>query len=410
MKWLKTKQVRNRFLYTLLLLIVFEIGTYITLPGIGLSKIEGTTALYNLMNLSSGGSISRFGLLALGASPYITATIIVQLLAKGILPYYKNLSEQGRMGQVRLAQHTRIFTLVFGWFTALSILFSNTVSTAVGIVITADTTTKFLLSFILAFGGLFVSYIGELIDEKGIGNGQSNIIAFGILTTLPAQFYNVFTQKDFYTSDMSPYLISVGVLAVVYIVVSIIAVFSNNKEYKLPLQAKNYNVDIKAHYLPIKLLASSVMPIIFASSVFTIISVIGTVTQNVWNFADYTTWSGLALYSVLIFIFSYMYNLIQVDGEQISKNLKEGSMYIKGVSNENTESYLNKRVVKITNIGAPILTIIASASLLAELLLPVKFGLALTGVSILILVGVIQDMIHQIKGLTSKNNYKEIIE
>ena len=410
MKWIKTKQVRNRVLFTLLMLAIFEFGTFVTLPGIKIDYSNNQSAIANLMNLSSGGSLSRLGLLALGASPYVTASILVQLFSKGLVPYYKKLSMQGVAGQMKLAQHTRLYTFLFGILTAVGILYSPTISHTIGVSITADNNTKLILSIVLASGGLFVSYIGSLIDEMGIGNGQSNIIAFGILTSLPGQFYNIYDTQKYYTNNFTPYLQSVILAIVAYLIIIVISYFANKKEYTFPLQSKNYNVNIKAHYLPVKLLASSVMPIIFASSLLAIIGSIGQVTGHIWTFTDYSTWAGILFYSILIFVFSYLYNLVQIDSEELTKNLRESSMYIKGVTNENVEKYINNKVIGITNIGAPILTIIAITSLILEIVSPIKLGLSLTGINILILVGVIQDICHQIAGLTAKNNYQPIFK
>lgn len=410
MKWIKTKQVRNRVLFTLLMLAIFEFGTFVTLPGIKIEYSNNQSAIANLMNLSSGGSLSRLGLLALGASPYVTASILVQLFSKGLVPYYKKLSMQGVAGQMKLAQHTRLYTFLFGILTSIGILFSPTISHTIGVSITADNNTKMILSIVLASGGLFVSYIGSLIDEMGIGNGQSNIIAFGILTSLPGQFYNIYDTQKYYTNNFTPYLQSVILAIVAYLIIIVISYFANKKEYTFPLQSKNYNVNIKAHYLPVKLLASSVMPIIFASSLLAIIGSIGQITGHIWTFTDYSTWIGILFYSILIFVFSYLYNLVQIDGEELTKNLRESSMYIKGVTNENVEKYINNKVIGITNIGAPILTIIAITSLVLEIVSPIKLGLSLTGINILILVGVIQDICHQIAGLTAKNNYQPIFK
>lgn len=410
MKWIKTKQVRNRVLFTLLMLAIFEFGTFVTLPGIKIEYSNNQSAIANLMNLSSGGSLSRLGLLALGASPYVTASILVQLFSKGLVPYYKKLSMQGVAGQMKLAQHTRLYTFLFGILTAIGILYSPTISHTIGVSITADNNIKMILSIVLASGGLFVSYIGSLIDEMGIGNGQSNIIAFGILTSLPGQFYNIYDTQKYYTNNFTPYLQSVILAIVAYVIIIIISYFANKKEYTFPLQSKNYNVNIKAHYLPVKLLASSVMPIIFASSLLAIIGSIGQITGHIWTFTDYSTWTGILFYSILIFVFSYLYNLVQIDGEELTKNLRESSMYIKGVTNENVEKYINNKVIGITNIGAPILTIIAITSLVLEIVSPIKLGLSLTGINILILVGVIQDICHQIAGLTAKNNYQPIFK
>ena len=217
-------------------------------------------------------------------------------------------------------------------------------------------------------------------------------------------------MKKYYINNFNPYIQSVALAIIGYLIIIVISYFANKKEYTFPLQSKNYSVNIKAHYLPVKLLASSVMPIIFASSLLAIIGSIGQLTGNIWTFTDYSTWTGILFYSILIFVFSYLYNLVQIDGEELTKNLRESSMYIKGVTNDNVEQYINNKVIGITNIGAPVLTIIAITSLILEIVSPIKLGLSLTGINILILVGVIQDICHQIAGLTAKHNYQPIFK
>lgn len=406
----KNKQVRNRILYTLFIVLIFHIGTLITLPGVEIA-VQRKNNFANILNLTSGGALQNFGFLALGVSPYITASILIQLLSRGLVPYYTELNEQGQLGRQKISQHTRYFSILFGLASAITILFNPDFSTLLGVTINATVNEKYLLAIVLAAGALFTTYLGEKIDEKGVGQGSSVLIGFGVLMNMPQQVITVYQAWPFYEAvgQLHYYWTGVASLSVAYIVVTLVSIWANKKEYKINIQSKSNEKIIKAHYMPIKLLASSVMPVIFSTSILSLIATIGTLFGYTIHIADYTNPIGFALYIVLILIFSYIYNTIQIDGREISKGLNEGGMYILGVSNLDTEKYITKKVLKITNLGAPILAFIAGIAIGVELLVPGDFGLSLTGINILILVGTIQELIHQIKGLTEKNSYGDIL-
>lgn len=406
MKWIKTKQVRNRVFYTILILAIFQIGTFLVLPGIKTYSSDGNS-LSSLLNLTTGGTLSRFGFLALGVSPYITSSIIVQILSKGISKKYTELQEKGYLGQQKLAIYTRYWSLFFGFLTGLAIMFTNDLSTLLAIQINLDITERILLSVILSVGALFVNYLGDLINENGIGNGQSLMITVGILSNFPYEIGRLFSEENFIRTNN--FYISLLIMSITYVVITIFTYIINKKEYRLPLQSKMSLVNFKAHYLPLKLLASSVVPVIFATSILTILSTIATVTHQNWDFLDYNNWTGMIIYSILIFLFTYLYNFVQIDTNKISQDLVKSAIYILDIEDIKSKSYLNKKILHLSNIGAPALTILAISSIIISKFTPVDLQMTLTGVSLLIVVATFQELFAQIKGLTDKNNYKELI-
>lgn len=407
MKWLKTKSVRDRIFYTIFILALFQLGSFMTLPGVIVHQTN--SAVVDLINLTAGGTLSKFGFLALGVSPYITASIIIHLGSKGLVPYYVRLMEQGQSGRAKMAQHTRYLTVFFGMLSSLAITFSPHMSGVIGVTITANTSEKILLSIIMTAGALFSTYLGDRINERGIGNGQSMLIASGVISTLPGQVLIITDSYSLYKTLADQYWWSVALIATSTLLVILTAIWANNKEYHFPIHNKQNKEQIKAHYFPIKLLASSVMPVIFASAIISMVSVAAISISVDSSWFDMTQPKGIIVYCVLIYFFSYLYNLIQVDGEEISKNFKESGTYIIGVEQSRTAKFLSQKVISITHKGAPILLILAGLSLIADYMSPIKFGASLTGISVLILVGVVQELIHQIKGLTNKNNYEELI-
>lgn len=404
-KWIKTRQVRRRLIYTFLILIAFKIGTYLTLPGVNISTGENTNSLLTLFNLTSGSSLSQFGLFALGVSPYISASIIIGIFAQGVLPYYKRLRDSGESGNIKIAQHTRVLTLIIAFIQAFTIMSSSTLYESIGLTFPSDTTSKLMLAGILAMGSLLVLYMAESIDLNGIGNGQSLIITTGIITQLPVQLYSSIKYQSFYGNTFWQ---SFYIMVAVLIVITVVSIFVNNKEYKIPLQNMTSNVHTKAHYLPVKLLVSSVTPVIFASSVISLGGSLATVFNFDSKYFSFYNIEGIAVYATLIILFSFIYNLVQVSGTRVSDDLNKTSMYITNIRPTETKSYINKKILKITLIGSPILVLLASTAMLVELFLPVKLGLAISGTSLFIVVSAIQELVSQVNGLTDKNNYKEI--
>ena len=188
MKWFKTKEVRNRIFYTLIILAIFELGTYITLPYISTVSGGSLNSLGNLLNITTGGSLGRFGFLALGISPYVTASIVVQLLTKGI-PQLKRISEKGDTGKRKIAQYTRLVSIVFAFLTAFSFIFNPHLAVTMGVIVEATIKQRFLLCLIMTAGSIFTIWLSEKIDKYGIGQGSSLLIGFGILANIPQQAY-----------------------------------------------------------------------------------------------------------------------------------------------------------------------------------------------------------------------------
>lgn len=407
MEWIKTKEVRQRVFYTILIIAVFQVGTFIPLPYIEHTNSSQNT-LNGLLNLTTGGALSRFGLLMLGISPYITASILVQILQKTI-PSWKRKAQQAE-GRSQIGQYQRLITMLFAFAQSFGLLFNQYMATQLGVILPSQTSEKLIVIFLLIVGSVFTSYLGERIDENGVGQGASVLIAFGILSTIPAQVFKIYKLYPMYKTmnQLDGYWKQVGIITGIFLVMLILSILANKKEYKFPIQSMTNKYRVKAHFFPIKLLASSVMPVIFATAMLTLFSTISTVFNYNWNWVSYTTKQGFAVYVILIFLFSFIYNFIQIDGEEIQEQFNQSGVYFIGHKGTEVSSFLGKQLYKVTWKGAPLLTLIATIAIGIELVAPQQFGLSLTGVSLLIVVGVIQELIHQIKGLTSKHNYKEV--
>lgn len=407
MSWFKTKEVRRRIEITILIIILFQIGTFIPLPFIEKINTNEST-LNSLLNLTTGGALSRFGILMLGIGPYITSSILVSILQKTI-PSWKKKSQLPQ-GRQTIGQYQRLITILFAVFQGSGLIFNKFMAAQLGVLVPDVTSQQVLIIFLLTVGSLFTSYLGEKIDEYGVGQGASVLIAFGILSTIPGQIMKVYKLYPVYSklNQLPDYWRQVGIMVAIFLFILILSYFANKKEYNFPIQSMVNKYKVEAHYFPIKLLASSVMPVIFATAFITIFSTINTVGKHNWKWVNYTTTSGFVIYILLIFLFSFIYNYIQIDGEEIQKYFNQSGIYFIGHRGTEVAKFINRKLYKITWMGAPVLTIIATIAIGIELVAPQKFGLSLTGVSLLIVIGVAQEMVHQIKGLTNKHNYKEL--
>ena len=408
MKWLKTKRVRNRILFTLFIILLFEVGTFIPLPYVEHTQVQ--SPLGSLLNLVTGGALSRFGLFALGCSPFISASIITQLWTIGF-PSWERLSKQGKEGQVKIYRRTQILAVILGVIQIYGILASKTLQAQLGLnILTTNIYQTIYLIVLTTVGSLVVSYLCSRINEKGIGQGQSVIIAVGILGNIPSivlQFMSAY-NRYLANNDLTTYWQYFAVIIVVLLTVVVLCIVANKKVFKLPIHSSVNSQYIEAHYFPIKLLASSVMPIIFASMIMSVLKITSDFKNLNWTWTSYTTKTGFAVYIVVIMLMTFIYNSIEINGDTLQDDLSNGSMYLLGVRPTQSAKVIRKKLFKINLIGAPVLAFIAGLSLAVAVFTPIDFATSINGLSVLILVGVSQEVVYQIKGLTQKTNYRRL--
>lgn len=408
MKWLKTKRVRNRILFTLFIILLFEIGTFVPLPYV--EHTQSQSEFGSLLNLVSSGALSRFGLFALGCSPFISASIVTQLWTIGF-PSWERLAKQGKEGQSIIYRRTQIIAVFLAVLQSYGIIVSKTIQSQLGLNITTtniyQTTYLIMLTVV---GTLIVSYLCSRINEKGIGQGQSVIIAVGILGNIPSIVINFINAYKYYSSinDITSYWKQFAVVIGVLLLVIVLCVVANKKVFKLPIHSENNSHYIEAHYFPIKLLASSVMPVIFASMIMSVLKIISDFKNLNWTWTSYTTKKGFVVYILVILLMTFIYNSVEVNGDTLQEDLTKGSMYLIGVRPTQSSKVIKKKLFRINLIGAPVLALIAGLSLAVNVFTPIQLGSSINGLSVLILVGVLQEVIYQINGLTQKTNYKEL--
>ena len=411
------KDIRKRLLFTLSILIIFRIGSQVTVPGVNAGAIQtfATTGIFGLLNTFSGGALSNFSLFSMGVSPYITASIVVQLLQMDILPTFVEWSKQGEVGRRKLNQATRYITLVLAFVQSIGITASFNTLSSISLVKTPNVSTYLLIGTILTAGSIIVTWLGEQITDKGFGNGVSMIIFSGIIASIPKMFSTIY--EDFFVNVRSGELtrsyIIVALLIVVGLAIVFFTTFVQQAEYQIPIQyTKLVQGAPTSSYLPLKVNPAGVIPVIFASSITTIPSTIlpffskVTWLSHLQGLLSYNTPSGMITYAILIILFSFFYTFVQVNPEKTAENLQKNGSYIPSVRpGRETEKYMSSLLKRLATIGAVFLAFISLAPIAAQQFMHLTSSIALGGTSLLILISTGIEGMKQLEGYLLKRQY-----
>ncbi len=419
----KVKDIRSRILFTVLILFVFRLGTHITVPGVDASRLNTIADLpfLNMLNLVSGGAMQQFSIFSMGVSPYITASIVIQLLQMDIVPKFVEWSKQGEVGRKKLNQATRYLTLVLGFVQSMTLTAGFNYYTQLGFVNNPNMATYIVIGLILTAGTMLVTWLGEQITERGIGNGVSMIIFAGIISRLPASikeliedyFINV-DQSDIWLNAIFMALLVIAVLIVITLVT-----YVQQAERKIPIQyTKRVAGAPTSSYLPLKVNAAGVIPVIFASSFITtpnaIIQALGssyrgeTWYEVVQTIFSYNTVPGAIIYTVLIVAFTFFYAFVQVNPEKLAENLQKQGSYIPSVR-PGTEEYVSRLLMRLSTVGSIFLGLVALLPIIAQMAWNLPQSIGLGGTSLLIIIGVALDTAKQLEGLMLKRKYTGFI-
>ena len=430
----KTPEVRKRLLYTLLLIVIFRFGCYIVAPGvdsIALAEVMGSnTGLSGIMDIISGGAFSKFTIFAMSISPYITASIVIQLLTMVIPSLEKLAKEGGEVGRQKMNKYTKILTIVLALVEAIGVYLSYR-----GQEVFVDNTflTGFILVLSLITGTSILMWLGEQITQKGIGNGISVLILVGILARLPDVTRTIFGLIVPNASFSTTGLITALAIVVGAIVLVAAVVFVQNAERRIPVQYSKKVVGRKmvgaqSTHIPLKLAMAGVMPVIFASSFMTFPAMIIQIfvpdianqtgfLAGLYNFSIATSTSNVGLgysivnaivYLLLIVGFTFFYTYATFNPAEVSNNIKKNGGFIPGIrAGKPTTEYLSSIISKLTAFGGIFLSIIA---ILPMLLRFTNLNIAFGGTSILIVVGVALETVQQLESQLAMRHYKGFLE
>jgi preprotein translocase subunit SecY len=413
------EELRGRILNTLLFIAFFRLGSYIALPGVDATKLTqtGEGGLFGLLNIFSGGALSNASVFALGIMPYISASIAIQLLTIA-LPYFQKMQKDGESGRKKLNQITRILTI----FVTAAQAFTYLQVTIPTDAIMVDPWFFRLYGVAILIGGtMLCMWLGEKITDKGIGNGISMLIMIGIVSRFPASIL-----QEAGSRGMSGALMFIlEIIALFFIVMG--AIMVTQAVRRIPVQYAKQVVGSKAttvggerQYIPLKLNASGVMPIIFAQALMFIPGLVAQSFAEKSEFAssvasafgDFTTWQYNLLFAVLIIVFTFFYTAISINPTQISDDMKRGGGFVPGVKpGEETAGFIATILDRITLPGAVMLSLIAVLPAVANLFGVTRgFASFFGGTSLLILVGVVLDTLQQIESYLLMRKYEGLMQ
>ena len=421
----RVKEIRNKIIFTLLMLIVFRIGTFIPVPftdrtAIGFMNEQN---VFGFLNTFGGGALQNFSILAMGIMPYITSSIIMQLLQMDVVPKFTEWKNQGEMGRRKLAQVTRYATIVLAFIQAIAMAIGFNAMTGGGLISDPSAAKFMIIAIVLTAGTAFLMWLGEQITAHGVGNGISIIILAGIVAAIPNTVNQLFEQ--YFGAHVGDKLfintVIVALIALVVLGVTVGVIYIQQATRKIPIQYAKRMVNRsmvggQSTHLPLKVNTAGVIPVIFSVSFImaprTIASFFeGSFANTIESIFDYTQPIGMVIYVVLIIAFSYFYTFVQSNPEQMADNLKKQGGYIPGIRpGKRTERYLTVVLYRLTFVGALFLAAVAVLPIFIGRVANLPQSIQIGGTSILIVVGVALQTMKQLESQLVKRHYKGFIK
>ena len=417
----KNKDIRKKIFFTLFILFIFRLGASIPAPGVNTTVIKlSANSLLTMMSILGGGSIEQMSILSLGVGPYITASIIIELLAMDIIPALAEMAKSGKKGRQQMDVITRylavVMALVQGYFI---VQYLDNAYAAYGLIENPGFTSYLYIAIIFTAGTMFTLWLADQITTKGIGNGTSMIIFAGIVADMPTTFRVVY--ETFIGENATSPLGVWGFIAycVMFVAIIVLVVVMQMAERRIPIQQSSSRALNKTkgdlNHLPLKINSASVIPVIFASSLIQGPQIIASwVNQDAYQWltkiCDFTSPWFLCFYGVLIILFTFFYTNLTIDPQKMADDLGKNGQYIPGVRpGSETRDYVSKVLNRITVLGALLLTFIALLPYVTSNLTGLSQRAAVGGTGIIIVVGVAMDTIKQLKSQLTSKQYKSFV-
>ncbi|MCD7839068.1 MAG: preprotein translocase subunit SecY [Erysipelotrichaceae bacterium] len=418
----KKGELRQRIVFTLGMLFVFRLGAAVTVPGIDADVISSSTSssgILGIISMLGGGMLEQFSLFSLGVSPYITASIIIELLSMDVIPILTQWQKEGNTGKKKKDKVTRYVTLVLAIIQGTSLTYAF--DKGYGILESSSWMNYAYVVLIMVAGSMLAMWIGDQITEKGVGNGTSLLIFTGIVSNLPQNFINTFNTLVSFDEGSTTMILGIlwfVLFVIVYLAIVIFVVFNEGATRKIPIiYASSSNTVMRTReqtHMPIKINSSGVLPVIFAASVLaaprTIISFMESneITEMIDTILNYQEPVGFCLYILMIILFAFFYSNLQIDAEKISDDLKKNGGSIPGVrTGKDTQNYISRVLNRVTVCGALFLVIIAAIPIITPVVweLTEDASISLGGTGLIIITGVALETTKQIKTLVTRKEY-----
>lgn len=411
LKILNDKTLRRRILYTIFIVIIFRIGVHLPIYGINLNAIKDLqkSDYFASLDVISGGALQRYSYFALGLSPYITASIFIQVLQQGVIPRLKEWSEQGEFGRQKLKRLTFVVSLGLGLVQAFGIAYGFYNLSELKLLSGSSNVSYLTIALSLTVGSFILAVLAETINNYGVGQGISVIVLAGILSELPLKLYQYLTSQN--------WLVWVSLIGALIVLILLVYLYESLvKRYKVYNSRQIGRFDFKST-LPIKVNISGVVPLIFASSLMGLPPVLisqylkdNDLGKHILKMFDTSHLSGILVYTVVVIFFVFAYNQIQANPEAMAKNLSQNNVYIKGIApGEETERFLFKEVHKISAFSIIFILLIVTLPMLLVWYFGLPTFLGTLGSSILIVVGVLQELSRQVRGQLLNQEYRGLM-
>ena len=419
----KSKELRKRIIFTLFILIIYRIGASITIPGVTLNSANASSnGIISSLGLLGGGGLRLYSIFALGVSPYITASIIVQLLSNNVIPYLTNLSKSGEKGRKKLDIINRYLTIILALLQGVGI---TALMLSTHIISFSNTAVGYVFCLLLLLGGVFFAlWLGDQINEKGVGNGISMIILSGVVANIPWNFYNIF--KGFLGNSQIITATFVGILEsimmiVFYLLLLFLITFVSQSSQNIPIQNIGSGLVKKGQnqnsYVLLRLTVAGVIPIIFATALVSIPTTVAkfinnsTLTIIIGYIFDRHYPTALICYFILVCLFCFFYSKVTINPERFAENLQKNGSFIPGIQpGFETARYMSKSINSLNFYGALFLGILAVIPYLLLIIfhLPANYGIGGSGMLIFIMVTI--DLFSQIKARLQQIRYRQLKE
>ncbi|WP_106767150.1 preprotein translocase subunit SecY [Paenibacillus faecalis] len=421
----RVEDLRKRILFTLFVLFVFRIGSFVPVPGVNTDVFvqanQAGNELFGLLNTFSGGALQQFSIFALSIFPYITSSIIVQLMSMDVIPKFAEWAKQGEHGKKQLAQITRYGTILLGFIQAfaLSIGFNRLYGTEM--ILNATFVDYLVIAIVLTAGTAFLMWLGEQVTEHGIGNGISIIIFAGIVAAIPTHIRTTIESEFIQDNQAFMNTLKVVILLLVLALIVIGVVFIQQGIRKIPVQYAKRVVGNKMYggqntHIPLKINAAGVIPVIFAMSLLQF----PVILASFWSTLPWAKWVttylaydqplGMVLFVIMVIGFTFFYTFVQMNPNQMADNMKKNGGYIPGIRpGKATEKYLTRVMTRLTMTGSIFLAFISVLPVFLGALANLPRTVQIGGTSLLIVVGVALDTMKQIESQLIKRHYKGFI-
>lgn len=413
---LKVKETRNKILFTFFIVAVFRIGSFLPVPGVDPQVLKAQdSGIFNIFNTFAGGALQNFSVFAMGIMPYITASIVIQLMQMDVIPTLTEWSKQGEVGQKKTQKLTRVLAIILAFIQSLimSYGFNNAYA---GLIQDTSVLGFLAVAVVLTAGTALLLWLGDLISQYGVGNGVSIIILAGIIARLPEGFIQVYESQIKVAENLTLAILKIVIVLLIVLGIIMSVVYMQEALRKIPIQysqarAGRKMLGARSTFLPLKINGAGVIPVIFAVAFLQLPQTITIFWQNdtvkkIAEVLSFSHWVGMTLYVALIIAFAYFYVMVQVNPEKMADNLRKQGSFIPGIRpGKGTEKYITRVLYRLTFVGSIFLAAIAVLPTIFTAVAKLPASVQIGGTSLLIVVSVALETVKQLNTQLTEKHY-----